>query len=465
MSVKISPNIIPTREELGAKTDVTPQDTYLMGLIEQSQALALPEVAPQVASLRQELRDRASLWLKQISLPGRRDEEWRFTNLSPLTEVNFQTPQVTSDIVKDAIASLTLPEATIRLTFVNGIYTSQLSAVEGLPEGVYVGNLAALPAEYANRLGDYLGRQMGSSETFTALNTASLADAAVVWVSKSQIVETPIHLLFLSTTGDVPAIAQPRCLVVAEANSQLTLVEHYAAEVEGCPDLPVNRPYFTNQVTEIWLEENAQVNHTRNQRDAGDAFHIGKTAVAQARDSRYTCNAITLGAKLSRHNLEVYQKGEGTQTYLNGLTAIAGEQVADTHSAIALNHPNGTSDQLHKCIADDRSHIIFNGKIFVPQAAQLTNASQLNRNLMLSPKARVNTKPQLEITADNVKCAHGATISQLEAEAVFYLQSRGLSETDARNLLIDAFVAEILDRIPVESLRQRLLQCTACRTI
>jgi Fe-S cluster assembly protein SufD len=244
--------------------------------------------------------------------------------------------------------------------------------------------------------------------------------------------------------------------VVAQAGSQLTLIEDYKAAGAGV--------YFTNAVTEIVLEENAQVNHTRNLQEGGEAFHIGKSAIAQSRNSRYTCNAITMGAKLSRHNLEVFQTGEGTETTLNGLTLIGGEQLADTHSAIALNHPNGITNQLHKCIVDGRAHAVFNGKVFVPQAAQLTNAGQLNRNLLLSPKARVDTKPQLEITADNVKCSHGATVSQLDAEEVFYLQSRGLNETDARNLLIDAFGAEILDRIPVASLRQRLARCVACRT-
>jgi Fe-S cluster assembly protein SufD len=231
-----------------------------------------------------------------------------------------------------------------------------------------------------------------------------------------------------------------------------------------CPDIPVNRPYFTNQVTEIWVEDNAEVIHTRNQREAGEAFHIGKTAIAQARNSRYTCNAITLGAKLSRHNLEVFQTGEGTETTLNGLIIIGREQLADTHSAIALNHPNGISNQLHKCIIDDRGHAVFNGKIFVPQAAQFTNAGQLNRNLLLSPKARVDTKPQLEITADQVKCAHGATVSQLDPDEIFYLQSRGINAVNARELLLDAFAAEILNRIPVPSLHQKLSRCVSCRT-
>ncbi|MDB9327395.1 Fe-S cluster assembly protein SufD, partial [Nodularia spumigena CS-590/02] len=171
----------------------------------------------------------------------------------------------------------------------------------------------------------------------------------------------------------------------------------------------------------------------------------------------YTCHALSFGGKLSRHNLEILQTGEQTETTLNGLTMISDRQVGDTHSAIALNYPHSTSTQLHKCIVGDRAHAVFNGKVFVPKAAQLTNAGQLNRNLLLSSKARVDTKPQLEITADNVKCAHGATVSQLEDDEIFYLQSRGINEDDARKLLINAFAAEIINQIPVKSLQAVLL--------
>ena len=199
------------------------------------------------------------------------------------------------------------------------------------------------------------------------------------------------------------------------------------------------------------------------QRDAGAAFHIGKTAIAQAKNSRYTCNAIHLGGRLSRHNLEVFQMGEGTETNLYGLAFIGNEQVADTHSAIILNHPHGVTDQVYKCIVDDRSHSVFDGKVYVAQAAQLTNASQLNRNLLLSSGGRVDTKPQLEIIADNVKCSHGATVSQLDDDQVFYLQSRGLNQEASRNLLIDAFAAEILNKLPLASLQHILKQCVACK--
>ena len=456
MSIQVSPSTIPNPEDVGLTAASDRKDAYLSGLLNQCQRLEVQVIDPDIAALLKELRDRASLWVNKLTIPTKRDEEWRFTDLSPLLQVNFQTPDK-FDLPQSAAAEFALPEVPVRLVFVNGVYAPNLSAVADLPEGLIVGNLAQLPTTHRTKVGKYLAQQQGAAtEVFTALNTAGLTDVAVVWVPRNQQIETPIHLVFVSTTASTPTVSQPRCLVVAQAGSQLTLIEDYKAAGAGV--------YFTNAVTEIVLEENAQVNHTRVLQEGGEAFHIGKSAIAQSRNSRYTCNAITMGAKLSRHNLEVFQTGEGTETTLNGLTLIGGEQLADTHSAIALNHPNGITNQLHKCIVDGRAHAVFNGKVFVPQAAQLTNAGQLNRNLLLSPKARVDTKPQLEITADNVKCSHGATVSQLDAEEVFYLQSRGLNETDARNLLIDAFGAEILDRIPVASLRQRLARCVACRT-
>jgi Fe-S cluster assembly protein SufD len=345
--------------------------------------------------------------------------------------------------------------------FVNGVFAPHLSEVAALPAGVLAGNL--LGGELPVGIEEYLGKQSGGEEVFAALNTAGLTDAAVVWVPKNVAVAAPIHLLFVGAAGAESFIVQPRCLVVAEHGSSVTLVEHYATVGMGCPDKPAARPYFTNAVTEIWAGENAEVTHIRVQREGAEGFHVSRGAVAQARNSRYSCYAVSLGAKLSRHNLEVFQTGEGTETTLNGLTMIVGEQVADTHSVIALNHPHGRSRQLHKCIVDDRAHSVFNGKVFVPKAAQLTDAAQLSRNLLLSSKARVDTKPQLEITADNVKCSHGATVSQLDAEEVFYLQSRGLSAADARNLLIDSFAGEVIGQIPVYSLRKMLSRCVGCR--
>jgi Fe-S cluster assembly protein SufD len=437
------------------------QDSYLGNLLQQCE---VPSAVPDKAGLW-ELRRKAASVVVQSAIPRKNDEEWRFTDLSDLLDISFRLAQE-AKVTENTFASFVLPEATnTRLVFVNGVYAPELSNVSALPEGIYVGNLGNLPAEQREKILTYLGKQEDSQEVFTALNTAGIADVAVIWAKPNIVVETPIHLLRLTVAADTPTFSQPRALVVAERGASLNLVEYYGANVQGCSDRPQKLYYLTNTVTEIWLEENAQLNHSRIQRESGDGFHLAKSAIAQERDSHYNFIEINLGAKLYRHNLQIFQRGENTQTHLYGLTAITAKQVADTHSAVFLSKPNGTVNQLHKCVVDGSAHAIFNGKIFVPKAAQLTNASQLNRNLILSPHARVNTKPELQITADNVKCSHGATISQLEADEVFYLRSRGLTEYDARHLLLDAFVAEIIDIIPLVSLKQRLTQCVACRTI
>ncbi|XHR85640.1 MAG: Fe-S cluster assembly protein SufD [Gloeotrichia echinulata GP01] len=440
MSIQVSP--IPNSDTVS----LTDRDVYL------SELLKIASRPTDIIWL-QELRDRAVNWVRHSTIPTTRDEEWRFTDLSSLRKVEFKSVEplevksLQPDILKEAVNS--------RLVFVNGVYVPQLSAIADLPSGVVVGNLTGLSVDLQERVQQYLAEAEGAKEVFTALNTAGLSDAAIILVQKNVAVETPIHLVFISVTGEMASISQPRCLVVAESGGSLTLIEEYVA---GKMPTPQNEGvYFTNAVTEIWLAQNAEVSHTRVVREAAAAFHVGKTAVTQARNSRYICNAITLGGKLSRHNLEILQTGEQTQTTLNGLTMIWGNQLGDTHSAIALNYPYGVSRQLHKCIVGDRAHAVFNGKVFVPKPAQQTDAGQLNRNLLLSSKARVDTKPQLEITADNVKCAHGATVSQLEDDEIFYLQSRGIDENAARNLLINAFAAEIINEIPLLSLREILL--------
>ncbi|MBW4423512.1 MAG: Fe-S cluster assembly protein SufD [Nostoc desertorum CM1-VF14] len=441
MNIQVSPSAIPNSNAVSL-TSMLDRDDYLTGLLNQV-------TATKTEGWLQELRQSAANWVRHSIIPTTREEEWRFTDLSSLRKVQF-------NVKTGNFASLEfdiLPEAAnSRLVFVNGVFAPDLSAVTNLPSGIVVSNLAGLPAVEQEGVRQYLAQAEGAQEVFTALNTAGITDAAVVWVKKNVVVETPIHLVFISVAGETATISQPRCLVVAESGSQVTLVEEYTNR-RGAEE----RVYLTNAVTEVWVGDNAEVSHTRVEQEGAEAFHIGKTAIAQARDSRYTCHAITLGAKLSRHNLEILQTGEQTQTTLNGLTIISGKQLSDTHSAIALNYPHGTSDQLHKCIVGDRAHAVFNGKVFVPKLAQLTNASQLNRNLLLSSKARVDTKPQLEITADNVKCAHGATVSQLEDDEIFYLQSRGIDENDARKLLINAFAAEVINKIPVPSLREILL--------
>ncbi len=416
------------------------QDSYLTHLLQQCEQKPLVTDGF-MADLLPSLRKRAAYQVLESCIPTKKDEEWRFTDLSPLVKVNFQLAGKGN--ITPNLEPLIIPEAShSRLVFVNGIYSHDLSDVSAIGSGIYVGNLTNLPPEHQGRIKQYLGNLEGT-DTFTALNTAGFRDVAIIWASSNTVVQKPIHLLYLSVGEENPGFSQPRTLVVAEPNSSVQLIEEYG-EAENSP-----LPYFTNGVTEIWVQENARVNHTRIQRESQEGFHIGKSAIVQGGDSHYTCTEVNLGGKLSRHNLEVHQQGEQTETYLNGLTVVRGEQVGDTHSSVFLTKPHGTINQLHKCIVDDSARTVFNGKILVPQAAQMTNAMQLNRNLILSSKGRVDTKPELQITADDVKCSHGATVSQLEEDEVFYLRSRSLNEREARLLLVDAFAGEILGRIPV----------------
>jgi Fe-S cluster assembly protein SufD len=382
--------------------------------------------------------------VQEQTLPSNRDEEWRFTSLVDLLAMELYASRP-AELTPADIAPYVLPE-TVRLVFVNGVFVAELSAAADLPAGLTVANLSSLSD--LSPVMPYLGKQAGGEELFTALNTAGLSDAAVVLLKRNVTADVPIHLLFVST-AEQPALIQPRVLVVAEADTALTLIEDQVGLDE--------RAYFSNSVSEIWLGENAQVNHTRLQRESETAVQVGKTAVSQARSSRYTCNALSFGGKLSRHNLEIYQTGEQTETTLNGLMLLRDQQIGDTHSVLSLTKPYGISRQLQKCIVDDRAHAIFNGKVFVPKAAQLTDAGQLNRNLLLSPKARVDTKPQLEIVADNVKCTHGATVGQLETDEIFYLQSRGIDANSARQLLVKAFAYEVIEKVPINPLRLTLL--------
>ncbi|MEG3985059.1 Fe-S cluster assembly protein SufD [Microcoleus sp. T3B2] len=442
-------------------TQVASREMFLTDLVNQCGKLEAVNNSKSAAYGLQDLREAAREYVLASSFPTVRDEEWRFTDLSSVLQIPFHIPQSNQSKVK--LADIIMPvknrdDLPLRLVFVNGFYAPDLSTVESLvlpnlPLDFYAGNLSNVPEKYQGRISDVLSKHRQQTEVFTALNTAGLADSAVVFVPANMSIDLPIHLLFLTAPGASPTMSQPHCLVIAEPGSNVTLIEDYATIG--------NVPAFTNAVTDVVVGENATVNHVRLQREGGEVVHIGKSAIEQSRNSRYTCHAISLGGKISRHNLEVFQRGEATETTLNGLTVAFGEQLSDTHSVIDFNHPHGTSRQLHKCIVGNKARAVFNGKVFVRKAAQLTDAGQLSRNLLLSPRARVDTKPQLEIVADNVKCSHGATVSQLEDDELFYLQSRGLDLERSRYLLIDAFAAEMLNQLPILGVAKMLSTCMA----
>lgn len=396
-----------------------------------------------------ELRVQGAYKVAHSTFPTRRDEDWRVTDISLVKNTEFVAPETIELPVSNLEAEF-IAEAHYRLVFVNGQFSEAHSHTKDLPKGLTVGNLASLSAEQAETLINYLGNNSRELDVFAALNNAGFQDVAVIWAEKDVIVDEPIQVLFINVAGDQATALQTRCLAIASPFSKFSLVEQYIGQGSN------ETTYFNNALTEIFVQDSAAINHVRVQQETSAGAHIANTVVAQAENSRYYINEINLGGKLNRHTLTIKQAGAQTETTLKGLALLDGEQICDTHSDVQLNYPHGTVDQLHKCIVDDAARSVFNGKVSVPQAAQMTNAAQLNRNLLLSPKARVDTKPELEITADNVKCAHGATVSQLEPDEIFYLRSRGLDDNAARSLLVDAFATEIVAAIAIPSLEDKI---------
>ena len=375
-----------------------------------------------------------------LTVPTTRDEDWRFTDISLLTKTPFRPAAAAPRLSLQDISVFVAPE---------------LSSTEGLPHGVVVANLGAALASHASVIEPHLARHAGfEQEVFPALNTCYLRDGAFLWIAKNRKYPTPVQLIYVATQKETAAY--PRCLVVAEAGAECILIEDYVALGDAA--------YFNNAVTEIVVGEAARVRHVRVQREGAGAFHIGTCAATVAKDASYESHSITLGARLSRLNLNVVQRGDGAEVRMDGLAFISGRQLADTHSLMDHSRPAGRCQQSHKCIVGGAAHAVFNGRILVRPGAQLTNSAQASRNLLLSDKARVDTKPQLEIFADDVKCAHGATVGQLDADQLFYLQSRGLSLARARNLLTYAFAAELIDRIPVPSLVKSLEETVLAQT-
>ena len=414
-----------------------------------SQPLLPTSPLPWINTLRAEAVNR----LEVLSLPTMRNEEWRFTDISPLTKLSFSPALSATDLEAADVAHFYIEEATSRLVFVDGLYAPQLSSAVIDSGVVVVSNLPTVLDTHATVIEAHLGRHATFNDNvFAALNTTFLEDAAVIIVPRNVAAAAPVHLLFIATQKEV--VNTTRCLVVAESNSSVTLIEDYVAL---CQAGGQEAAYFTNAVTEIALEDNARVNHIQIQREGVQAFHIANCAVSLGRASNYQSVSVALGAQISRYNLDVFL-AEGAECAVDGLALIAANQLADTHTCIDHTQPHGVSRQLHKCIVGGSAHAVFNGKVMVRQGAQRTDSVQSSRNLLLTRKAHVDTKPQLEIFADDVKCAHGATVGQLDSEEVFYLQSRGLSNSVARNLLTYAFGAEIIERIPVASLKHQLEQ-------
>ena len=395
-----------------------------------------------------QIRAAATECANALTVPSTRDEEWRFTDPSPLLKFSFQPARGAQRLAQADIQHFVIPEASSdRLVFIDGIYAAELSTHCGNEHGILVTSLAQGLLSHGEFLQQHLARNADfHNDVFCALNTSFVRDGALVIINNNVAYPAPVHLLFIATKPETAVY--PRSLVVAGPGSRCALIEEYISLAENV--------YFNNAVTEVVVGENARVQHTKVQQESRASFHIANCAVTLANKASYISDTVTLGARLSRHNLHVLQTAEGTRCTLDGLALISGRQLADTHTYMDHAKPGGNSRQLHKCIVDDAAHAVFSGKVRVREGAQLTDSAQTSCNLLLSDKAHVDTKPQLEIFADDVKCAHGATVGQLDAEEVFYLRSRGLDEQGARSLLTYAFAAEIINKIPVASLVRQL---------
>jgi len=390
----------------------------------------------------------------ELGFPKLHDEDWRFTNVAPIAKLPFRPlldPSEHQLKVADLATLHFMDIPATRLVFVDGHFSSELSQLSSPNKRAYVGSLAAALAENHPALEKHLGQHARTEKNaFTSLNSAFFTDGAFIHLPPGTALEKPVHLLFISTGPKLGATSFPRNLIVAEQGSQLTLVESY---VGSSP-----KAGFTNAVTEFVVAENAVVEHCKFQDEALPSFHMAALHVDLDRNANFISHSIAVGALLSRNNIHTALNGQGVDCVLNGLYLTKDHQLADHWMFVEHTRPNCNSHEYFNGILDGNSKGVFHGRIYVHRAAQKTDAKQTNKNLLLSDNATVDTKPQLEIYADDVKCTHGATVGQLNDDAIFYLRARGIGLDTARRMLIHSFAGEITDRVRFEPLRSRLDQ-------
>jgi Fe-S cluster assembly protein SufD len=396
------------------------------------------------------LRTEAMQAFAELGFPTTRLEDWKYCNVAPIAGARFQPAAYElDDRIRERVEEISFAGTDgTRLVFVNGHYVEELSTVGELPKGMKVTSLskAVTQAEaVAERLGRYAGHE---THPFVALNTAFMEDGAFIQVPKGVVVESPIEILFVSTGGEEPWVAHPRNLVIAEQGSQVVLVESYVGLGGGV--------YFNNAVTEIVAEDNAHVDYAKLQNESESAFHVATVLAYAERNAAARTHSIQFGARLGREEITMVLAGEGAEGYLYGLYVTDGQQLIDNHTTIDHARPHCSSREYYKGILDGKSTGVFNGKILVRKDAQKTDSKQSDKNLLLSESATINTKPQLEIFADDVRCTHGATIGQIDPESIFYLRSRGIGLEEARNLLMVAFAGEIIHHVKAGPFQRQL---------
>ena len=429
------------------------EDLYLKSFRELEESLA--SSAPEWLA---ELRSEGMEAFAELGFPTTHLEDWKYTNLAPLAGVNFQPARYEFN-AKIAEQIESLPFAGLlgnRLVFVNGRYCRELSSLEGLAEGVQFTSLSEALKSGRSSLEVHLARYADfKAQAFVALNTAFMEDGGFIEIPKGVVLEKPLHLLYVSTAGEEPWVAHPRNLVLAGRESQATVVETYASLAGNV--------YFNNAVTEIVAEDGARVDYVKVQRESEAAFHVATVLAYAARNAGVQTNSLQFGARLGREELITVLDGEGAEGFLYGLYVTGGRQLIDNHTTIDHARPHCSSREFYKGILDGQSTGVFNGKILVRKDAQKTDSKQSDKNLLLSESATINTKPQLEIFADDVRCTHGATVGQIDPEAIFYLRSRGIAREEARSLLTVAFANEIIDRVKFQPLQEQLQAALAAK--
>jgi Fe-S cluster assembly protein SufD len=396
----------------------------------------------------QSLRQDAFARFSETGFPTTHDEDWRFTNVSVVAKTPFELAS-TDSVRREQLAPFGAFGFANCLVFVNGLFSPDLSTLAGLPKGVTVGNLAAHlkndSAIIEKHLGKYLNAQR---DAFAALNTALIEDGVYVHVPRGVAVETPIYVLYVTVPGDGPTMNHPRNLIIAEESSQVTVVEDYVSLGEGVT--------FSNAATELVAGDNANVSHYMIVREGEQAYNFSTLRIQQGRHANVATHSLLLSGALVRNNVHPVLAGEGSECLINGLFMANGRQHMDNYMLVEHASPHCDSRQFYNGILNGQSHGVFHGRIIVHKDAQKTDAKQTNRNLLLSDDAQIDTKPQLEIYADDVKCTHGATIGQFDDNALFYLRSRGLAEAAARHVLLLAFANECLDRMNSTQVRDHL---------
>lgn len=396
------------------------------------------------------LRERAMERFGELGFPTTRLEDWRFTNVAPLTRTPFKMPSPVADGVTERnLDAARIEEVAALLVFVDGVFEPEFSRLRTLPAGVRAASLRDAWDSPGKSLQGHMARHADTDRNaFVALNTAMFQDGALIEIANGVVLDKPVHVLFVRAPNARGTVTHPRVLVVTGRDAQVKVIESHVGSAGAA--------YFTNAVTELVAGENSSVEHLKLQEEGDEAFHIGMIHSHQERSSRFVSHSVSLGARLARHDIISVMAGEGAECTLNGLYQAGGNQHVDHHTRLDHAMPHCASREYYRGILDGKSSGVFNGAIIVRKDAQKTDAIQSNKNLLLSEEATINTKPELQILADDVRCTHGATVGQLNADALFYLRARGIGFEAARHLLTRAFANDVLSRVTHIPARERL---------